>query len=261
MENLALRQQLTAATRITRAPTFQTRDRLFRMPWPESGGTGARRWCSSSQTPSCGGTATGSAGDGADIRDMVRIGVHPSIGRSALSSERWRRPTRCGGHRAFMASCVCSVSTSQSAPCTSAVADVEDFPHELPRFVGVDRFLRRPHVDGSRTVCSGLAVARRRRLVHVNITGHPTATWSAQRLSGRHDAPLVGPRPRPQLRDVIKRRRAGMGIAEMVSAPMSPWQDWFRVRSGFLVPGATTTRCRGGFRPPEEAHCRIRLLE
>jgi hypothetical protein len=51
--------------------------------------------------------------------DLVWRGtaVDRSIRRSAPSSARWQPPTHCGAHRGFMASCACSVSTCQNAPC------------------------------------------------------------------------------------------------------------------------------------------------
>jgi hypothetical protein len=46
-----------------------------------------------------------------------KTAVHRSIKRSASSSERWRRRTRCGERRGFMANCGHSVCTSQNARC------------------------------------------------------------------------------------------------------------------------------------------------
>jgi hypothetical protein len=114
LENRALRQQLTVL-RTTSRPHLATCDRLFGAAWPGSGRTGARRWCSCSRTPSCGGFGTGSAADGPDARNPARTAVHLSISRSASSSEKWRRRTRCGEHLGLMASCAHSVSTSQNA--------------------------------------------------------------------------------------------------------------------------------------------------
>ena len=118
LENLALRQQLTATRRTTNRPHLATCDRLL---WDRIGpnlaelahGVGAR---AAGHRP-CGGIGTGSAADGPDVRNPDRTAVHPSISRFVSSSERWRRRTRCGEHLGFMASCVHSVSTSQNARC------------------------------------------------------------------------------------------------------------------------------------------------
>jgi putative transposase len=68
-----------------------------------------------------------------------------------------------------------------------------------------------------------------RRIAHVNITDHPTATWSAQQVIEAFPdvtAPSWLHRDRDRIYgDVFQRRLAGMGIAEVVSAPASPWQN------------------------------------
>jgi Integrase core domain len=75
----------------------------------------------------------------------------------------------------------------------------------------------------------------RRRIVHVNITDHPTATWSAQQVV---DACPDDTAPRWLHRDrdriygaVFQRRLVGMGIAEVVSATASPWQNPYGERA------------------------------
>jgi transposase InsO family protein len=69
----------------------------------------------------------------------------------------------------------------------------------------------------------------RRRIVHVNITDHPTATWAAQQVIDafpNDTAPRWLHRDRDCIYgDVFHRRVSGMGIAEVVSAPASPWQN------------------------------------
>jgi putative transposase len=70
---------------------------------------------------------------------------------------------------------------------------------------------------------------QRRRIVHVNVTEHPTATWAAQQVVDAFPddtAPRWLHRDRDGLYgDVFRRRLAGMGIATVVSAPASPWQN------------------------------------
>jgi len=69
----------------------------------------------------------------------------------------------------------------------------------------------------------------RRRIVHVNITDHPTAAWSAQQVVDAFPddtAPSWLHRDRDCIYgEVFQRRLAGMGIDEVVSAPASPWQN------------------------------------
>jgi putative transposase len=69
----------------------------------------------------------------------------------------------------------------------------------------------------------------RRRIVHVNITDHPTAAWTAQQVVDAFPddtAPRWLHRDRDGIYgDVFRGRLAGMGIADVVSAPESPWQN------------------------------------
>ena len=69
----------------------------------------------------------------------------------------------------------------------------------------------------------------RRRIVHVNVTEHPTSAWTAQQLV---DAFPEDSAPRWLLRDRdsiydehVRRRIASLGITEVVSSPLSPWQN------------------------------------
>jgi putative transposase len=69
----------------------------------------------------------------------------------------------------------------------------------------------------------------RRRVVHVNITEHPTAAWTAQQVI---DAFPWDEPPRYLLRDrdriygaSFRQRVQHMGIEEVVIAPRSPWQN------------------------------------
>jgi transposase InsO family protein len=68
----------------------------------------------------------------------------------------------------------------------------------------------------------------RRRILHFNVTAHPTAEWTGQQVREafpfaqlrryllRDRDAIFGPDFREQLRD--------MGICEVLSAPRSPWQ-------------------------------------
>jgi putative transposase len=69
----------------------------------------------------------------------------------------------------------------------------------------------------------------RRRVVHVNVTEHPTSTWTAQQVVEAFPddrAPRWLLMDRDSIYgDAFRRRVAGMGIVEVVSSPMSPWQS------------------------------------
>ena len=69
----------------------------------------------------------------------------------------------------------------------------------------------------------------RRRVVHLTITEHPTAAWTAQQIiEAFPDATAPGwlLRDRDAIYgDVFRRRVAGMGITEVITSPSSPWQS------------------------------------
>jgi putative transposase len=79
-----------------------------------------------------------------------------------------------------------------------------------------------------------LLTHQRRRIIHVNITEHPTAGWTAQQIIEAFPEDRA---PRWLLRDrdtiygdVFRRRVASMGISEVVSSPSSPWQNPYAER-------------------------------
>jgi transposase InsO family protein len=70
---------------------------------------------------------------------------------------------------------------------------------------------------------------QRRRVVHLAVTEHPTAEWTAQQIITAFPEDTA---PRWLLRDrdaiygdVCQRRIANMGITEVISSPSSPWQN------------------------------------
>ena len=74
-----------------------------------------------------------------------------------------------------------------------------------------------------------LLAHQRRRIVHINITEHPTAAWTAQQMIEAFPDDTA---PRWLLRDrdaiygdAFRRRVAGMGIGEVLASPSSPWQN------------------------------------
>jgi putative transposase len=75
---------------------------------------------------------------------------------------------------------------------------------------------------------------RRRRVVHFNVTEHPTARWAAQQIVDAFpddSAPAYLLRDRDAVYgDTFRLRVKGMGIAEVLTAPQSPWQNPFAER-------------------------------
>jgi len=74
---------------------------------------------------------------------------------------------------------------------------------------------------------------QRRRVVHVAVTAHPTAAWTAQRFREAFPEDEV---PRYLIRDRdaafagIGPTATGMGIHEVLTAPRSPWQHAYAER-------------------------------
>src|SRR5499425_2413499 len=74
----------------------------------------------------------------------------------------------------------------------------------------------------------------RRRLVHFNVTEHPTAEWTARQLL---EACALAKGPRYLIRDrdhaygeLFSRQAKALGIREAVIAPRSPWQNAYAER-------------------------------
>ena len=69
----------------------------------------------------------------------------------------------------------------------------------------------------------------RRRIVHVNVTEHPTAQWTAQQIVEGvpwDSAPRYLLRDRDSIYgDHFQQRISNMGIEEVKIAPRSPWQN------------------------------------
>ncbi len=70
-----------------------------------------------------------------------------------------------------------------------------------------------------------------RKIVHFNVTAHPTAQWTAQQIV---EAFPFDSTPRYLLRDrdgiygkTVQRRIKSLGIEEVITAPRSPWQNPF----------------------------------
>jgi putative transposase len=99
----------------------------------------------------------------------------------------------------------------------------------------------------------------RRRIVHFNVTEHPTAHWTAQQISEAFPwdaAPRFLIRNRDRVYGPPFRTRVeSMGIEEVLTAPPSPWQSPFVER----VIGSVRRECLDQVIVLDERHLR-RLL-
>jgi putative transposase len=74
----------------------------------------------------------------------------------------------------------------------------------------------------------------RRRVLHVNVTAHPTAAWTAQQVVAAlpwttNDRYVI--RDRDSIYgNVFRERVEGLGVEEVVSAARSPWQNGYAER-------------------------------
>jgi transposase InsO family protein len=74
----------------------------------------------------------------------------------------------------------------------------------------------------------------RRRVVHFNVTEHPTAAWTAQQILEafpEDTAPRYLVRDRDQIYgECCRHRLRDLGTSEVLTAPQSPWQNPFAER-------------------------------
>jgi putative transposase len=77
--------------------------------------------------------------------------------------------------------------------------------------------------------CFIILLHDRRKVVHFNVTAHPTAVWTAQQMIEAfpdNNAPKYLVRDRDGIYvDYFCSRVAGMGIEEVITAPRSPFQN------------------------------------
>ena len=99
----------------------------------------------------------------------------------------------------------------------------------------------------------------RRRVVHFNVTAHPTAQWTAQQVIEAFpfdDAPRFLIRDRDGIYgDIFRNRIKNMGIEEVVTAPRAPWQNPYAER----VIGSIRRECIDHVIVINEAHL-LRIL-
>jgi hypothetical protein len=118
----------------------------------------------------------------------------------------------------------------RSSTGQATITAVANVPRQPGRADNGDRFLRGPTVTYRVLFVLVILAHDRRRIVHVAVTDHPTAAWTAQQLRNAfpenrapgyllHDRDTV-------FTDVASTIRA-MQIHEVVTAPRSPWQKGY----------------------------------
>ena len=99
----------------------------------------------------------------------------------------------------------------------------------------------------------------RRKVLHLNATAHPSAQWTAQQIveaCAWKQAPSYLIRDRDGIYgDAFRRRVTSLGIAEIPTAPRSPWQNAYAER--FI--GSLRRECLDHVLVLNERHC-LRVL-
>jgi putative transposase len=241
LENLPLPQQLAVYKRSVPRPSLRTMDRLL---WVGL----ARVWTGWRQalvivtpTPSCGGSGAASASTGprapagprglpTDQRQAQGPGREDGRGESPLGAPRIH-----GGLLKLgidVAERTVSRLISKRRPPPSQTWRTFLANH-VPGLVSLDFFT--VPTAGLRVLFVLVVLAHhRRRIVHFNVTEHPTADWTAQQIVAAFPddtAPSYLLRDRDHVYgEQFRHRMKGMRIEEVITAPHSPWQNPFAER-------------------------------
>jgi len=235
LENLALRHQLMAAKRKATRLRLRSSDRLFWIAlarfWPNWRSALVlvqpdtvvrwhrewlrRRWARRSSRP---------AG-----RPPVDLRTVDLVKEMATANPLWGAP-RIHGEMRMLGIDVSERTVSrllERHPRRPSQTWKTFLTNHLASAASID-FFTVPTLTGR--ILSVLVVLshHRRRIVQVNVTDHPTAAWAAQQVVDAFPddtAPRWLHRDRDRIYgEVFRRRVAGMGIRDVVSAPASPWQ-------------------------------------
>ena len=237
LENVALRHQLAVLTRSARRSRLQRWDRLLWIvlhrlwaDWKEAlvlvqpatvvrwHREGFRRfWCRRSPR------RPGRPGLDPAIRALIR--------RMANANPLWGAP-RIHGELLKLGIAVSERTVSRYLPRTARTPPSQTWraflANHLGDLVSID-FFTVPTVRCQVLFCFLVLAHDRRRVLHFNVTDHPTADWTAQQIL---EAFPWDTAPRYLLRDrdtiygaAFRQRVAGLGLAEVLTAPHAPWQS------------------------------------
>ena len=168
-------------------------------------------------------------------RPAVDKAIRSLIRQMSTANPRWGSPRNVGeleklGIHVAKATVEKYMVRSRKPPSPTWRAFLENHVKDL---VSVDFFVV-PTVTFKVLFVFVVLAHARRRIVHFNVTEHPTAQWTSRQISEAF--PWEAP-PRFLLRDrdraygpAFKDRVACMGIEEILTAPRSPWQNPFAER-------------------------------
>ena len=266
-ENLALRQQLAVLRQGVKRPRLRRRDRAFWVllsrlwhgwrsvlvivqpetvvRWHRQGWRLYWRWKSRRRGP-------GRPRISAEIRDLIRqmSGENSTWGAPRILSE-----LRLLGYDVAQSTVEEYMVRTKKPPSQSWHAFLDNHVRDL---ASVD-FFTVPTVTFRVLYCFVVLRHDRRRIVHFNVTAHPTACWTGQQVIEAFpfdEAPRYLIRDRDAIYGVHFRTRVkGMGIEEVVTAPRSPWQNPYAER----VIGSIRRECLDHMIVINEAHL-LRIL-
>jgi putative transposase len=242
LENLALRQQLAVYKRLAHRPKLRPADRMF---WAGL----ARVWTGWRQALVIVSPDTVLRWQRRRFRDYwVRLSRRPAGGRPRLNGEiaelvrkmaaanpLWGAP-RIHGELLKLGIEISERTVSRLMPKrrTQPSQTWRTFlANHVRDLVSID-FFTVPTARLRVLFVFVVLADHRRRVVHFNVTEHPTAAWTAQQLVDAfpdESAPAYLLRDRDQVYGQQFRHRVkGMGIDEVLAAPHSPWQNPFAER-------------------------------
>jgi putative transposase len=242
LENLALRQQLGVLKRRKGVPRLKRKDRLFWVvlsriwaPWRQAlhlvnGDTvvgwqrmGFRVYWARISRRNCGG------------RPQAHSEVRALLKRMATANPFWGAP-RIHGELLKLGIEISERTVSRlmpkhrNPPSQTWKAFLNNHVQGL---VSVD-FFTVPTVSFRVLFVFVVLAHHRRRVVHFNLTQHPTAAWTTQQILEAFPddtAPRYLIRDRDQIYgECFRHRLQDLGITEVLTAPQSPWQNPFAER-------------------------------
>jgi putative transposase len=242
LENLALRQQLNALRRSVSHPQLRKRDRLFwivvAQTWrnwraalvlvqPDTVVRWHREWLRRRWTRRSTQSRAG--------RPSIDAAIRTLVSKMAAANPLWGAPRIHGElNKVGVAVSERTVSRLLRRSRRPPSQTWRTFlTNHVATLVSMD-FFTVPTLTGRVLFVFLLLAHHRRRIVHFNITEHPTAEWTAQQVIEAfpdNTAPRWALRDRDAVYgDVFQRRVAGIGISEVISSPSSPWQNPYAER-------------------------------
>jgi len=243
LENLALRQQVANLRRTSGRPRLRKSDRVFWLVlsrlwsrwaevlvvvkpdtvvrWHRAGFRLFWRWKSRSRSPAEGDVS-------AEVKTLIRQMAEANVG--------WGAP-RIHGELLKLGIDIGERSASPFMPPKQPKPPSQTWRTFLDNHVGslasID-FFTVPTATFRVLYVFFVLSHDRRRVLHFNVTDHPSAAWTAQQIIEafpEDTAPKYMIRDRDGIYgDQFQRRVAGIGIEEVLTAPQSPWQNPYAER-------------------------------